>query len=83
MAELHFCPNCDAPQHKMLQFRENVFYCKSCSVFFSFSVEEAKCERCDGKLVKSDFDSPSGGVIFYCQKCKKTYPVSELAKQFN
>ena len=78
MPEINFCPFCEAPQHKLLLCKESIFFCKQCNRFFKFRDLDLKCERCNGELRKSDFDSPSGGTVFMCSKCKKTYSVKEL-----
>ena len=78
MPEINFCPFCEAPQHKLLLCKESIFFCKQCNRFFKFENLDLKCERCNGELRKSDFDSPSYGAVFMCSKCKKTYPVKEL-----
>ncbi|MBS3135703.1 hypothetical protein J4401_01970 [Candidatus Woesearchaeota archaeon] len=78
MPEINFCPYCEAAQHKLLHCKEDIFFCKACSRFFRFSDISITCERCKGNLVKSDFDMPSGGTVFFCQKCKKTFPAKEI-----
>ena len=78
MAEMSFCPYCDAAQHKLLLCKEDVFFCKQCNRFFMFKDINLKCNRCEGELRKSDFDSPSGGAVFLCSKCKKTSSIKEL-----
>ena len=80
MEEMNFCPYCSAAQHKLLLCRETTFFCKECNRFFKFEPVDLKCERCSGQLRKSDFDSPSGGAVFFCNKCKRTYSASELFK---
>lgn len=78
MDEMSFCPYCSASRHKLLLCKEDTFFCKECNRFFVFEPIEIKCERCNGKLIKSDFDSPSSGAVFFCNKCKRTYPSNEL-----
>jgi hypothetical protein len=78
MAELNFCPYCEAAQHKLMACKENLFFCKQCNRFFKFEELDVKCPRCKGKIQKSDFPSPSGEAIFLCVKCKRTYPINEL-----
>jgi hypothetical protein len=78
MAEINFCPFCEAPQHKLLLCKEGVFFCKVCNRFFKFSGLDIKCERCKAELRKSDFDSPKGGAVFFCVKCKRTYTPPEI-----
>ncbi len=83
MSELNFCPQCDAPQHKLLNCKDDVFFCKECHRFFRFDFLDVNCDRCNVKLVKSDFDSPTGGAVFYCTKCKRTYPAAEIVERIS
>ena len=78
MAELNFCPSCDAPRHKLMQCKDAFFYCRECFAFFSWKPAEAKCAYCPGQLQKSDFDAPDGKAIFMCRKCKKTFPLENI-----
>jgi uncharacterized protein YbaR (Trm112 family) len=78
MPEMNFCPFCDAPQHKLMLCKDNIFYCKQCNRFFKFEDLDIHCPRCKGSIQKSDFSSPSGAAVFLCMKCKRTYPVSEI-----
>ena len=81
MAELNFCPFCDAPQHKLMGCKEDIFFCKECNRFFNFEELPVKCPRCKGDLRMSDFPSPSGEALFQCIKCKRTCPSSEVLEQ--
>jgi len=81
MSEINFCPFCDAPQHKILLCSPNMFFCKECSKFFKFEELELKCPKCDSTgIVKSDFPSPKGEVVFQCNSCKKAMSASEFLK---
>lgn len=81
MADLNFCPYCEAPSHKLMLCKDGVFFCKLCSRFFKFAPLDIKCDRCKGDLKKSDFDSPQGGAVFFCVKCKRTFPASEIVSK--
>jgi hypothetical protein len=78
MPELNFCPYCEAAQHKIMACKEGIFFCKSCNNFFRFEDLNVRCPRCKGEIRKSDFPSPKGEAVFFCNKCKRTYPSSEL-----
>jgi len=81
MGEVNFCPFCDAPQHKLMLCKENLFFCKECNEFFKLEELSIKCQRCKGQLRKSDFSSPTGGAVFFCIKCKRTYPTQEILEE--
>ena len=81
MSEINFCPFCDAPQHKILLCKGNIFFCKECSRFFELKEVELKCPKCDSRnIIKSDFPSPSGEAAFQCNDCKKTLSATEFLK---
>lgn len=81
MSEINFCPFCDAPQHKILLCKGDIFFCKECSRFFKFEELSMKCPKCGSAAVtKSDFPSPKGEAVFQCSNCKKTWPASEFLK---
>lgn len=81
MSEINFCPFCDAPQHKILLCKGDIFFCKECSRFFKLKGIDLKCPKCDsGEIVKSEFPSPTGEAVFQCTKCKKTLSASEFLK---
>lgn len=81
MSEINFCPFCDAPQHKILLCNGYIFFCKECSKFFKLEDIELKCPKCDSiKIIKSDFLSPKGEVVFQCSDCKKSLSASEFLK---
>jgi len=81
MPEINFCPVCNAAQHKMLLCKKDIFFCKECNNFFKLKWLELRCPRCDNdKIIKSDFPSPSGEVVFQCTKCKRTFSASEFFK---
>ena len=78
MAEINCCPYCEAGQHKLMLCKNDIFFCKQCNRFFRFQELDINCPRCKGKISKSDFPSPSGEAVFFCNKCKRTYPGKEL-----
>jgi hypothetical protein len=78
MSEVNFCPFCDAPQHKLMLCKKDLFFCKLCNRFFKLNELDVKCQRCKGQYKKSDFPSPSGEAVFFCVKCKRTFPASEI-----
>jgi Zn finger protein HypA/HybF involved in hydrogenase expression len=79
MSEVNFCPFCDAPQHKILACKEDVFFCKTCNKFFNLKHLEVNCPKCKGSdFEKSDFPTPDGQAVFHCRKCSKTYSASEF-----
>ena len=83
MTEINFCPFCDAPQHKLMLCKDELFFCKICNRFFKLEENEIKCTRNSGQLRKSDFPSPSGEALFQCSKCKRTFPIKELLEDEN
>jgi len=81
MSEINFCPFCDAPSHKILLCKGDMFFCKECSKFFDLREIELKCPKCDSsKIVKSDFPAPNGEAAFQCNDCKKTLSATEFLK---
>ena len=81
MSEINFCPFCDAPQHKILYCKSDVFFCKQCSRFFKFIEVKMKCPKCDSEqITKSDYPSPTGEAVFQCNKCKKAISATEFLK---
>ncbi len=81
MAELNFCPYCEASQHKLMFCSEDLVFCKECSKFFMFKDVNLKCPKCNKEDIrKSDFPSPAGEVIFQCNKCKKSFSAAEFFK---
>ena len=81
MSEINFCPFCDAPQHKIMLCKGDVFFCKECSKFFRLKDITLKCPKCDCKdIAKSEFPSSSGEAVFQCKNCKKTLSSSEFLK---
>jgi DNA-directed RNA polymerase subunit RPC12/RpoP len=81
MGDLNFCPFCDAPSHKILLCKGDVFFCKECSRFFKLEEIELQCPRCDSKgIKKSEFPAPNGEAVFQCSKCKKALSASEFLK---
>ena len=84
MSEINFCPFCDAPQHKILYCKGDIFFCKECSKFFNLKEIDLKCPKCDsGEIVKSEFPSPSGEAVFQCSKCRKALSASKFLKANN
>ena len=76
--EVNFCPFCDAPQHKILS-HDSLMFCKECKNFFRLEEVKLKCLKCKSTdVVNSDFPSPSGEVVFQCNKCRKMYSAKEL-----
>lgn len=81
MLEINFCPFCDAPSHKILLCKGDIFFCKECSKFFKLKDIILKCPKCDSEnIVKSDFPSPNGEAAFQCSDCKKTLSATEFLK---
>ena len=81
MQEINFCPFCDAPQHKILLCKSEIFFCKECSKFFKLKEINLKCPKCDsGNIVKSDFPSSTGEAVFQCNNCKKALSATEFLK---
>ena len=81
MSEMNFCPFCDAPQHKIMFCKDDVFFCKECSKFFRFEGLELKCSKCDSTaIIKSDFPSANGEAVFQCTKCQKALSATEFLK---
>ncbi|MFH1642701.1 MAG: hypothetical protein ABIC04_07445 [Nanoarchaeota archaeon] len=79
MADLNFCPYCDASHYKLMLCKDNVFFCKECNRFFRFEELNFKCPKCDKMNIrKGDFPSPSGEVIFQCVNCKKSTGTTEF-----
>ena len=65
MSEINFCPYCDAPSHKILLCKGDIFFCKECSRFFKLKEVNLKCSKCDSEnIVKSDFPSSTGEAAF-------------------
>ncbi len=81
MAEINFCPYCDASQHKLMLCKEGIFFCKECDRFFKFEAIDLKCPRCKGAIRKSDFSSLKGEAVFLCTKCKRTCNVNEILEE--
>jgi Zn finger protein HypA/HybF involved in hydrogenase expression len=81
MTDLNFCPNCNAAHFKIIRCDDKLCFCRECSKFFLFEALSLKCTKCESdKIVKSDFPSPKGEVVFQCSKCKKMWPASEFLK---
>ena len=81
MSEVNFCPFCDAPQHKILYCKGDIFFCKLCSKFFKLKEVSLKCQKCDSnQIVKSDYPSPTGEAVFQCNVCKKALSATEFLK---
>ena len=79
MSELNFCPYCDAPQHKVMVCKGELFFCRTCNKFFNLKELEVECPKCDGHSMKtSDFPAPSGEAIFQCTSCKKMVSAKEF-----
>ncbi|MBI2548651.1 hypothetical protein HYW21_04845 [Candidatus Woesearchaeota archaeon] len=79
MPELNFCPFCDTPAHKIIGYKENHYFCRTCNAFFQLQEEEMACPKCKSKKIEdSDFPTPTGELVFQCQRCKKLFPLSEF-----
>jgi hypothetical protein len=82
MATINFCPLCDAPQHKLLMFSEEMFFCKDCNKFFNLKLIKFACWKCGSKRFKdSDFPSPDGQVVLQCSSCKKMFSQDDFFKK--
>ncbi len=82
MKDLNFCPNCESPGHRIVEFNDQLHFCKVCNSFFNLSYLELKCPKCGNLKVRtSDFPSPKGELVFQCEKCKRTYPTSDFFKK--
>lgn len=81
MTDLNFCPYCNAAHYKIIGCNSSLFFCRECHRFFKFEAMALKCPKCDfDKIIKSDFPSPKGEVVFQCSKCKKMHPATEFFK---
>ena len=81
MSEMNFCPFCEAPQHKMLGCKEDIFFCKECHKFFKLKELLVKCPRCDKEnIIKSDFPAANGEAVFQCGSCKHMLSATEFFK---
>jgi transposase-like protein len=81
MSEINFCPFCDAPSHKILLCKGDIFFCKECSRFFKLEQINLKCPKCDSEeIVKSEFPSSTGEAVFQCKQCKKALSATEFLK---
>ena len=79
MAEISFCPFCNAAQHKLVNCKKDVFFCKECDKFFRFDELLFKCPKCDKTNIgNSDFPTPDGSMVFQCKSCKKMYSAKEF-----
>ena len=79
--EINFCPYCNASDFKLILCKDGLFFCNECNKFFRFDDIELKCLKCSKtNIIKSDFASPSGEVVFQCNDCKKAFSSSELFK---
>jgi len=82
MTDLNFCPYCDAPQHKVLPFQEDIYFCKECNKFFKLHYIQYACWKCGSKrFVDSDFPSPDGQVVLQCSSCKKMFSKDDFFKK--
>lgn len=77
--DVNFCPYCDAPSHKMLQYKEDMFFCRVCNKFFRLKNIKLLCPKCDSnKIEDSDFPSPDGQIVLQCKSCKKMFSAKDL-----
>lgn len=82
MAEMNFCPFCDAPRHKLAVLKENLVFCKECNEFFRIQPEEYECYKCNSKKFEdSEFPAPDGKLVLQCKKCKKMYSADDFFRQ--
>ena len=82
MTDINFCPSCDSPGHRIARFNEELCFCKVCNNFFNLEYLAVKCPKCDNRKVKaSDFPSPSGELVFHCERCKKMFPAKNLLNE--
>ena len=81
MKEVSFCAFCSAPQHKILNYKDEFYFCRLCNHFFSVKPMELKCPKCDSiKIEDSEFPGSEGEVIFQCKSCKKMFPPKDLVE---
>jgi len=77
--EINFCPYCSAVSHKILNYNENMYFCKECNIFFKLKHILLKCPKCDStKIEDSDFPGPDGQIVLQCKTCKKMFGTKEL-----
>lgn len=82
MAELNFCPFCDAPRHKVVGMPEGSHFCKECGNFFTLHEVKFTCMKCRSvRFEASDFPTPDGELVLQCRKCKKLFSVSEFLEK--
>ncbi|MCB9359233.1 hypothetical protein H6503_04840 [Candidatus Woesearchaeota archaeon] len=82
MKEISFCPYCSAPSHKLLNYHEDMVFCRDCNTFFRLNLVELKCPKCEHtKIEDSDFPSPDGQVILQCKHCKKMFTAKDLIEK--
>ncbi len=82
MVEVNFCPYCDSPQHKLVQFGDDLIFCKECNRFFKLKQVYYRCWKCNSKRIEdSGYPSPNGELVFQCMSCKKMFPQSEFFKK--
>jgi len=82
MAEIHYCPFCDAPAHKVVAINEDMHFCKMCNKFFNIEFLQLQCPKCQSKRYgDSDFLAPDGQVVIQCSSCKKMYSLREFVEK--
>jgi len=80
--EISFCPYCSAPSHKLLNYNEEMYFCRDCNVFFKLNQITLICPKCDSDRIEdSDFPSPDGQIILQCKSCKKMFSAKDLIEQ--
>jgi hypothetical protein len=82
MDDVNFCPYCDSPSHKLLNYKDEMFFCRVCNSFFLLSKIKLICPKCDAdKIEDSEFPSPDGQIILQCKSCKKMFSAKELLER--
>ncbi len=82
MVEVNFCPYCDAPQHKLAGFENNLLFCKECKKFFRLEHVQFECWKCGSKkFTDSGYPNPDGQRVLQCMSCKKMFSESDFFKK--
>ncbi len=79
--EMSFCPYCSTVSHKVLNYNEDMYFCRECNTFFDLKHVLFNCPKCEStKIEDSDFPGPDGQIILQCRSCKKMFGTPELMK---